>query len=480
MSKQENHNWIKHIDFMLIDLLTLTLSFLVAFAYKFKTLDFIHDGPWDGHWNTFLAVVLVTNVLITLFLNPYNGVFHRRFYEEIFRSFMLAFYNFLILCVFLYLFKMGEDYSREVFIEMYVLFVLLSLVVKYFWKRALWKGKIRAGQNRPKTLFLVMRYEDAEEILLNTMAEDIQKHEIKGLYFIDEHETSKYHGFNVCKEENDFVEYVIKEEIEEVLFSVRPSKIETASYNRLIENGINVQLNIESMLGFEADEQLVGRIGVYRTLGISRYTFTWEQKIYFVFKRILDFICALIGSICILPIALIIKISYLAAGDKNSIFYTQERVGKDGKSIRIYKFRSMVPNSAEILEELLKDEKYRKEWEENQKFTNDPRITPVGKFLRKTSLDEVPQFFNVLKGDMSLVGPRPLVPGELEDHNGLKLYNMCKPGITGWWGCNGRSNIEYKERLELEYYYVKNCSLYLDALCVFRTVFAVLEKDGAQ
>ena len=86
----------------------------------------------------------------------------------------------------------------------------------------------------------------------------------------------------------------------------------------------------------------------------------------------------------------------------------------------------------------------------------------------------MPQFINVLKGDMSLVGPRPLIPGELEMHNGIKLYNMLKPGITGWWGCNGRSNIEYKERLELEYYYVKNCSLYLDCLCIIRTAFAVL------
>ena len=140
----------------------------------------------------------------------------------------------------------------------------------------------------------------------------------------------------------------------------------------------------------------------------------------------------------------------------------------------------MVPDADEILKELLKQENYRKEWEENQKFENDPRITKVGRFIRKTSIDELPQLLNVLVGDMSLVGPRPLVKNELEMHGGLKLYQKVNPGITGWWGCNGRSNIDYRERLELEYYYVKNCSLYLDILCIIRTFFAVLKKDGAK
>lgn len=140
----------------------------------------------------------------------------------------------------------------------------------------------------------------------------------------------------------------------------------------------------------------------------------------------------------------------------------------------------MVPNAGEILQQLLKDEKYRKQWEENQKFDDDPRITKVGAVLRKISIDELPQLINVLMGDMSLVGPRPLVEGELQYHNGLKLYEKVKPGITGWWGCNGRSNIDYSARLELEYYYVKNCSLYLDVLCIIRTIFAVLKEEGAQ
>ncbi len=162
------------------------------------------------------------------------------------------------------------------------------------------------------------------------------------------------------------------------------------------------------------------------------------------------------------------------------MFYSQDRIGLNGKRIRILKYRTMIPDAEERLKELLRDERYRKEWEEGQKFTNDPRITRIGGILRRMSIDELPQVFNVLAGSMSIVGPRPLVEGELEEHGGLKLYQKVKPGITGWWACNGRSNIGYRERLELEYYYVKNCSFYLDLLCIFRTIFAVLRKEGAK
>ncbi len=206
-----------------------------------------------------------------------------------------------------------------------------------------------------------------------------------------------------------------------------------------------------------------------------------SMVIYFAVKRLFDIFCSLIGCIFLLPIALIIKISYMLTGDFKSIFYTQKRVGKHGKIIHIYKFRSMVSNADVILKELLKDEKYKKEWELNQKFENDPRITKVGKIIRKTSLDEVPQFINVLKGDMSLIGPRPLIEGELDSHNGNhEIYESVRPGITGWWACNGRSATTYEKRLELEYYYAQNASLKLDIKCIWLTIKTVISRNGAK
>jgi undecaprenyl-phosphate galactose phosphotransferase len=166
-------------------------------------------------------------------------------------------------------------------------------------------------------------------------------------------------------------------------------------------------------------------------------------------------------------------------GDKESIFFTQKRIGKDGKEFVMYKFRSMVHNAEELLEELLKEEQYRKDWEENQKIEKDPRITPIGIFLRKSSLDELPQLLNVLKGEMSIVGPRPLVKGELEEHGGSKIYWTVKPGITGWWGSHGRSDVDYSERLELEYFYIRNMSFKLDMICILKTITAVIKHKGA-
>ena len=204
---------------------------------------------------------------------------------------------------------------------------------------------------------------------------------------------------------------------------------------------------------------------------------------YKTIKRIFDIICAVFGLVFLLPIALIIKISYIINKDFSSIFYSHNRVGKNGKIFKLYKFRSMVTNADEVLNDLLKNDKNaRDEWNKYQKLSNDPRITKIGKIIRKLSLDELPQFINILKGDMSMIGPRPLVIGELDLHNGdHSIYESVKPGITGWWACNGRSDIEdYNERLNLEYYYVKHKGIKMDIKCIFKTITAVLSRNGAK
>ena len=204
-----------------------------------------------------------------------------------------------------------------------------------------------------------------------------------------------------------------------------------------------------------------------------------NKAVYFVTKRCLDIVFGILGCNILLPIAILVKIAYLLTGDTAPIIYSHKRIARYGKAFRMYKFRSMIPDADEMLLELLKDEANRHQWDENQKLDKDPRITTIGEFLRKSSLDEFPQFINVVKGDMSLVGPRPLAEGELEEHDGITIYNAVKPGITGWWACNGRSNVGYKERLDLEYYYVKNCSLRLDGLIICKTIMSVLSGDGA-
>lgn len=207
-----------------------------------------------------------------------------------------------------------------------------------------------------------------------------------------------------------------------------------------------------------------------------------KKELFLFIKRLCDIIVSTIGCIMLIPITLIIKIASVLYGDTNPIFFKQERIGKDGKIIKIYKYRSMVVDAEVILEELLAtNEIIRKEYMKNKKIKNDPRVTKIGKFIRRTSIDEFPQFINVLMGDMSIVGPRPYLFREKEDM-GL-YYNYIidsKPGITGMWQVNGRSNTDFQKRLEFDRYYFNNRNIKLDFELFFKTFSKVLKKDGAK
>ncbi|HGX0418682.1 TPA: undecaprenyl-phosphate galactose phosphotransferase WbaP, partial [Escherichia coli] len=202
----------------------------------------------------------------------------------------------------------------------------------------------------------------------------------------------------------------------------------------------------------------------------------WSSRI---IKRCFD----LFGSICIILILspLLIYIYMKVKKDGGPAIYGHDRVGINGKTFKCLKFRSMVVNSKEILDELLKnDPKAKEEWDATFKLKNDPRITKIGAFLRKTSLDELPQLLNVLKGEMSLVGPRPIINAELERYNDqVDYYLLSKPGMTGLWQVSGRSDVDYDTRVYLDAWYVKNWSMWNDIAILLKTVIVVLKKDGA-
>lgn len=203
---------------------------------------------------------------------------------------------------------------------------------------------------------------------------------------------------------------------------------------------------------------------------------------YLITKRLFDIILSLFGILFLIPLSIFIKISYILNKDYSSIFYTQTRIGKNGKEFKLYKFRSMIPNADEVLKELLKKDKaLAKEYKLNKKIKNDPRITKAGKFIRRTSLDEFPQFINVFKGEMSIVGNRPYLPREKEDMgNYYSDIVKTKPGLTGLWQISGRSNTTFEKRLKLEQQYSSNNGFKKDAKIFFKTINVVLLKKGAK
>lgn len=202
-----------------------------------------------------------------------------------------------------------------------------------------------------------------------------------------------------------------------------------------------------------------------------------ESRLYLFIKRSIDIICSLAGIIVLSPVFLIVAILIKIEDPKGTIFFCQERNGQHPNTFKMYKFRSMVHNA----EELLKDLQHKNEQTGPAfKMTDDPRITKVGKFIRKTSLDELPQLFNVLKGDMSLVGPRPPIPREVKEYNSYQMQRLLvKPGLTCIWQVSGRNNIGFDEWVDMDIEYIKTRNLLLDIKLILKTVKVLFGDSNA-
>lgn len=239
-----------------------------------------------------------------------------------------------------------------------------------------------------------------------------------------------------------------------------------------------------------AERDIAGEVSATQAIPFTQSAFSdvgiKKEKIkkrygYRFVKRTFDIVSSLLFLIIFSPVYLILAL-IVKCSDGGTVFFKHKRIGKDGKEIYLPKFRSMKPN-AENLENMLSHkelEAYYKEY----KLDNDPRITKIGKFLRKTSLDELPNVWSILKGDMSVIGPRPLMESELKEKYGEdadKLVSV-KPGMIGWWAVNGRSNCTYEsgERQKRELYYVDNCSVWLDIKIIFKTIGKVFKREGAK
>lgn len=205
-----------------------------------------------------------------------------------------------------------------------------------------------------------------------------------------------------------------------------------------------------------------------------------HNKLDLIIKRLMDIIGSVIALIVLSPVMLVIAI--LIRRNGSEAFYAQTRIGKDGKAFKCLKFQTMIPNASEVLKEILDDDPTLKaEWEQSFKLKNDPRVTKIGKFLRKTSLDELPQFLNIIKGEMSLVGPRPVTQSEIENYykDDKVYYYSLAPGLTGLWQVSGRSDLDYQNRIKLDKEYVQTRSLIGDIIIIFKTALVIIKPSGA-
>lgn len=294
--------------------------------------------------------------------------------------------------------------------------------------------------------------------------------EVNQEYVVDEKPIYKVKDMEdiINKEKIDTVLLAIpqmsKENVKKIICMIQ-DKVLTVKYLPQVPGSINFDSKIEDFDGLLMISSVTGKIKF-----VSRF-----------FKRAIDIVASLAGMALLIPLTIFVYFKNRSEGEKDPIFFTQERIGKNGKTFKIYKFRTMIPNAEKVLEELMeKDPKIKEEYTKNKKLVNDPRITKAGKFLREKSLDEFPQFINVFLGQMSLIGPRPYLPREKEDMgNYYKSVIACKPGLTGMWQTHGRSNVSFEYRLELDDYYYHNWSFWLDITLFLKTIRQVLYGNGA-
>lgn len=230
------------------------------------------------------------------------------------------------------------------------------------------------------------------------------------------------------------------------------------------------------------DVEEIENEGNMQLYALNNLTLVEERKaqrlIYSVVKRFFDILVSASALLLLSPLFIAISLA-VKLDSKGKVFFKHKRIGKNGQPLEIYKFRTMVENAEELLKKLTPEQK--EEYEKNYKLDNDFRITKIGSFLRKTSLDELPQLINILKGDMSLIGPRPVVEKEIEKYGFYQdRFLSVTPGLTGYWAANGRSCTSYEERIQMELYYVQNYSFGLDLEIFFRTIESVLKGHGAK
>lgn len=226
-----------------------------------------------------------------------------------------------------------------------------------------------------------------------------------------------------------------------------------------------------------------GSLALNQQEGIYEEKIEIKRKLFYRFiKRLIDIIGGILGCIILIPMTMVLYIANkFSKENRGPLFHDQLRIGKEGREFKLYKYRSMIMHADEKLEQYLDENREaREEYKKYKKLKNDPRITKLGKFLRKTSLDEFPQFINVLKGDMSLVGPRPYLYREKKDM-GEKYHQIVKvkPGLTGYWQVNGRNDVDFEERVNMDVDYIRDRNLWFDIKIIIKTVLKIFGKKGA-
>lgn len=471
MYKKQKTGWVKHLDFLIIDLICLEMAFLASFGIKFGDRALVSSIVKE-YYVRLAIVLLLMDLCIVFLLEAYTGILRRNKVQELRAVIVHCSIVFAAVTVYLWGTKQSEIYSRQVI----MVFWGLAIFFEYF-ARCAWKIYIRQKMIRGKRFSqLIVITEDryATECVHEFQRDRYKEFEVAGIIIVDKDRIGEeIYGVPVVADADTCLEYVRANVVDEVFINGNTRESSEALANELLELGVTVHFSLvhESQL---MPNKMVERCGRYMVLTSSMKIASTRQL--FV-KRAIDIIGSLIGLL-FTGIAFIIFAPIIKIQSPGPIFYSQIRIGKNGRRFKFYKFRTMVVGADAMKKDLM---------EQNEmeglmfKMENDPRIFGIGRFMRKYSIDELPQFWNVLKGEMSLVGTRPPTEEEFEQY---ELHHKArlgiKPGLTGMWQVSGRSDIKnFEEIVALDTQYISNWSLGVDIRILFRTVLVVLTGKGS-
>ena len=469
MYKIANSGWLKHFDFMVFDIFLLEAAFIISYIIRFGV-----SSPFAESIYAVLGVLLpILHIVVVFFTEEYSGILRRGYLKE-FKA-VLQHNCILVAMVTFYMFatQQSADYSRSVLFTMWGINILFTWLGRAFLKKVLLMAY--SNEKNLSYMLVVASKAVAERTIDQLQKEKYSDYIVRGLAIVDADMIGQsINGVPVVANEDTLHEYLRTNTVDGVFIHVRNSYDEiVAITDSLLAMGITVHISLDHVSS-EMPNKVVEEINGYTVLTTSIKMATTRQLF---IKRVID-LCGGLAGLLATIIAFIFIAPIIYKQSPGPIFFSQERVGRNGRRFRIYKFRSMYMDAEERKKELMAHNKMDGLM---FKMDDDPRIMPIGKFIRRVSIDELPQSINILKGDMSLVGTRPPTVDEYEQyelHHKSRL--AAKPGLTGMWQVSGRSDItDFEEVVKLDTEYISNFSLGLYLKILFKTVGVVLGKKGS-
>ena len=431
MYRKKSKGWYKHKDFILIDLICIILSFLLADWVRNSTIKNLYQN--EIYRNTAIFLVLM-DLCVCVIFESYKGVLRRGYYLEF--NAVIKQTIILELGAGLYLFSIdgGHFFSRIVLYLMGAFYIGLAYLTRLFWKKHL---KIKMAEGGEHSLYIITTTDIASDVIASVLENNYNRYNINGLVLTDCDMTGQQiNGIPVVSDMEHAATYICQKWVDEVLINISekneyPQKL----IDELLEMGMVVHLNLSRIKPTTGQKQFVEMVGGYTVLTTTMNYATDRQALA---KRIMDIAGGLVG--CLLTGIIFVFVGpAIYINSPGPVFFSQIRIGKNGKPFKMYKFRSMYIDAEERKAELMAQNKmsdgrmFKLDFDPrvigNKVMTDGTKKTGIGEFIRKTSLDEFPQFWNVLKGDMSLVGTRPILPGELEQYELHHRTRACLKNI---------------------------------------------------